>query len=85
MKTQRLRKQVYQYTAVFELDRTVGGYTVTIPALPGCVSEGDTFEAALENIKEAAALYLAVMKERSSKDFFAQRSNVIIAPLEVAV
>lgn len=36
-----------------------GGYTVYIPSLPGCVSEGDTEQEALENIQEALELYLA--------------------------
>ncbi|NJK46133.1 MAG: type II toxin-antitoxin system HicB family antitoxin [Pleurocapsa sp. SU_196_0] len=35
-----------------------GGYTVSVPALPGCISEGDTREDALFNIHEAIALYL---------------------------
>jgi len=35
-----------------------GGYTVFVPSLPGCISEGDTFDEALENIKEAIELYL---------------------------
>ena len=35
-----------------------GGYTVFVPSLPGCVSEGDTKEEALRNIKEAIELYL---------------------------
>ncbi len=35
-----------------------GGYTVTVPALPGCISEGNTKAAALRNIKQAVALYL---------------------------
>lgn len=35
-----------------------GGYTVLVPALPGCLSEGDTREEALANIEEAIALYL---------------------------
>jgi len=35
-----------------------GGYTVTVPALPGCISEGDTKEEALRNIREAIELYL---------------------------
>ncbi len=35
-----------------------GGYTVYVPALPGCISEGDTREAALQNIREAIELYL---------------------------
>lgn len=35
-----------------------GGYTVYVPALPGCISEGETVEDALENIQEAILLYL---------------------------
>ena len=35
-----------------------GGYTAVVPALPGCISEGDTREAALANIEEAIQLYL---------------------------
>ena len=35
-----------------------GGYTVYVPSLPGCISEGDTREDALANIREAIELYL---------------------------
>ena len=35
-----------------------GGYTVIVPALPGCISEGNTREEALKNIREAIELYL---------------------------
>ena len=35
-----------------------GGYTAFVPSLPGCISEGDTKEEALANIKEAIGLYL---------------------------
>lgn len=35
-----------------------GGYTVLVPALPGCISEGDTVDEALENIWEAIELYM---------------------------
>jgi len=45
------------YKAMFELQEE-GGYTVTIPSLPGCISEGDTYDEALANIKEAMELYL---------------------------
>ncbi len=39
-----------------------GGYTVLVPALPGCVSQGDTREEALKNIKEAIECYLEASK-----------------------
>ena len=35
-----------------------GGYTVIVPSLPGCISEGDSKEEAVANIKEAIAFYL---------------------------
>lgn len=35
-----------------------GGYTVIVPSLPGCISEGNTKEEALRNIREAIELYL---------------------------
>lgn len=35
-----------------------GGYTVYVPSLPGCVSEGDTYEEARTNITDAISLYL---------------------------
>ena len=35
-----------------------GGFTALVPALPGCISEGDTRDEALANIREAIELYL---------------------------
>lgn len=35
-----------------------GGYTVYVPSLPGCISEGDTKDEALTNIREAIELFL---------------------------
>jgi len=39
---------------------SVGGYSVSVPALPGCHSQGETREEALTNIREAAELWLEV-------------------------
>ena len=77
-----LEKKVYQYTAIFEPDIEVGGYTVTIPSLPGCISEGDTFEQALKNIKEAASLYLEVMRTKK-EEILREEKGVIIASVQV--
>ena len=40
-----------------------GGFTVYVPSLPGCISEGDTKEKALANIKEAIELYLEPVED----------------------
>lgn len=40
-----------------------GGYTVYVPSLPGCISEGDTREEALANIAEAIRLYLTPVED----------------------
>ncbi len=40
-----------------------GGYTVTVPALPGCLSFGETFEEAMTMIDDAIAGWLAVAKD----------------------
>jgi antitoxin HicB len=39
-----------------------GGYTVMVPLLPGCISEGDTREEALLNITEAIELYIESLR-----------------------
>ena len=44
----------------------VGGYSVSIPALPGCHSQGESLEEALTNIREAAELWLEVADETAN-------------------
>ena len=41
-----------------------GGYTAYVPALPGCVSQGETREEAMANIRKAIDLYLESLRER---------------------
>jgi len=40
-----------------------GGYTVYVPSLPGCISEGESIEEATKNIKEAIELYLMPVED----------------------
>ena len=42
-----------------------GGYTVYVPALPGCISEGGDRNEAVANIREAIALYTESLAERN--------------------
>jgi predicted RNase H-like HicB family nuclease len=44
-------------------DNDAGGYTVIVPSLPGCISEGDTVEESLANIREAIELHIESMVE----------------------
>ncbi len=44
-----------------------GGFTALVPALPGCISEGDTREEALHNIREAIELYLEPIDDDSAR------------------
>lgn len=54
----------YQYLVILT-PQEEGGYTVIVPALPGCISEGDTKKEALKNIKDAIEGYLLVAKKHS--------------------
>lgn len=47
-----------EYSVVLEPNDPENGYTVTVPALPGCISCGDTLEEALDNIRDAIILYI---------------------------
>ena len=40
-----------------------GGFSVVVPSLPGCISEGETKEEALKNIREAIELYLEPIED----------------------
>lgn len=56
-----LSKKILKYTVIFE-PAEEGGFVVSVPALPGCMSQGDTFEQASAMIKDAMQGYLVVLK-----------------------
>ena len=53
----KISRPSVEYQAVFQEEKD-GGFSVWVPDLPGCASQGETIEEALENIKEAIELYL---------------------------
>ena len=59
-----------------------GGYSVSVPALPGCFSQGENFEDATKNIQEAIDLYLEDEPEKESH-LERAREKEFVAPVEV--
>ena len=57
------RLQIMRYSVV--INKTEYGFDVHCPALPGCHSQGDTFEEAIENIKDAIKTYLKMIEEET--------------------
>lgn len=51
-----------EFPVIIEEDPT-GGYVISCPTLKGCVSQGETEEEALENIKDAIQTYLASIQD----------------------
>lgn len=51
-----------------------GGYTALVPALPGCISEGDTKDEAIRNVREAIRVYLEPVEDDYS---FAAENEVL--------
>ena len=48
----------YSFTIILEPDDQDGGYTVTVPTLPGCVTQGETLEEAIAMAKDAIQVYV---------------------------
>lgn len=70
-----------RFTVLLTPDVESGGYTVTVPALPGCVADGETIDSALDRGAEAISLYL---RDRVGGTLTPQRRvEVIAAGIEV--
>jgi len=74
-------KKILKYTAIFE-PAEEGGYVVSVPALPGCVSQGETFEEASEMIKDAIKGYLQVLKEEK-QEIPKEHSSIVVTQISV--
>lgn len=55
-----------------------GGFTIHVPSLPGCISEGETVDEALANIHEAIELYLEPVE-----DDWVEDENVLVEEIEL--
>jgi predicted RNase H-like HicB family nuclease len=68
-----------QFNVIIEKDPD--GYFARVPHLKGCVTQGDTVEEVLQNIKEAIELYLETLDQREIAAI--SRTTYMIAPLEI--
>ena len=68
-----------QINAIIEHDQN--GFFAYVPSLKGCVSQGDSLEGVLENIKEASELYLEDIGDEKRNTI--TKKSYIIAPIDV--
>ena len=68
MKKMRLKNQ---YFTVFFEKNELGEYTVTVPSLPGLVTEGKTVEEATKMVRDAISCYITGLKKAKEKISFA--------------
>ncbi len=69
--------KVNKFSVLFEEEKD-GGFSVSVPSLPGCFSQGDTFEEALKNIREAISLYL------EDENICSKNTKEFLVPVEVS-
>ena len=72
-------------TVLIEQEEESGIYVATCPALQGCVSQGETEEEAVKNIKQAIQGWLAVRNEKASKEAKPQAALLNHEPKELAL
>lgn len=76
-----MKQIILKYDVVFE-EQPDGGFTVIVPSLPGCISEGDTFEESKANIEEAITAYLGSMAKDGEK-IPQEKTNIFIGQVTV--
>jgi len=75
--------KAYDFKVLLEPDQEAGGYVVSCPALPGCYTQGDTIDEALENAKEAILLCLEDMMSQHQP--IPDMSRTLISSVAVTV
>lgn len=66
MTKDQICKKILKYTVVFE-PADDGGFVASVPSLPGCVTQGETYEETVEMVKDAISGYLAILNEEKQE------------------
>lgn len=73
-------QKTYSYSVFYE-EAPEGGYVASVPALPGCHTQGETLEEAEENTIEAIEVYLESLAE--SQDVIPQEKKSFVGTIQV--
>ncbi len=84
MKSKKINKKILNYNAVFTPEDE-GGFSVMVPTLRGCYSQGETLAEAVKNIQESIELYLEDIPSRSITKTSDPRVGEFIVPVQVHV
>jgi len=71
-------ENMMHFKVVLEEDEEVGGYIVSCPGLPGCFSQGETADEALENIEEAIQACLESLAEDEIQSYITNPSSRVV-------
>jgi len=78
----RISKNILTYTVIFE-PAEEGGYVASVPSLPGCLTQGDTFEESVKMVKDAIKGYLAVLNEEK-QEVPKEKEDIIVTKVSIA-
>lgn len=76
-----LSQKVLTYTAIFE-PADEGGYVVSVPSLPGCHTQGETFEEAVAMIQDAISGYLSVLHDEK-QEIPKERKDIVVTKVSI--
>ena len=76
--------KILEYNVIITAE-SEGGYSAFVPDLPGCVSQGETFEESKKNIKEAIELYLEEVTDDLYRVTPDEARRQFMAPIEVKI
>jgi predicted RNase H-like HicB family nuclease len=74
-------EQKYKFPVIIEKDQD--GYFVSCPQIQGCYSQGDTYEEAMKNIREAIRAH--IQESLANKEPLSRTEDIAFASLEIAV
>lgn len=77
-----ISKNILTYTVIFE-PAEEGGFVVSVPSLPGCMTQGETFEEATEMIQDAIKGYLEVLQEEG-QEIPTEKNDLVVTKVSVA-